>query len=155
MPSLYGNFNFGGNTMSSDIGDLGNDWYGNGAYGLSLSVPIFDGFYKKSKTDQVKIDIAKTENTKEQLALGMSLQVSQAKTNYMNALKSIELQKKSKELAESIYNTTNIKFKEGVGSSFEMITAESDLTQARTNYLNALYELNVAKVDLNKALGML
>ena len=67
----------------------------------------------------------------------------------------IELQKKSQDLAESIFNTTKIKFKEGIGSSFEMINAESELTQANTNYLIALYELNVARIDLNKALGIL
>ena len=157
VPSLYGNFSYGSSTFASD-GDfdkLGDDWYGNGRYAVSLSVPIFDGFYKKAKMDQVKIDIEKTENTKRQAILGMNLQVAQAKTNYVNALKTIELQKKSQDLAERIYNTTSIKFKEGIGSSFEMINAESELTQAKTNYLNALYELNVAKIDLNKALGLL
>jgi len=157
VPSLYGNFSYGSSTFASD-GDfdkLGDDWYGNGRYAVSLSVPIFDGFYKKAKMDQVKIDIEKTENTKRQAILGMSLQVAQAKTNYVNALKTIELQKKSQDLAERIYNTTSIKFKEGIGSSFEMINAESELTQAKTNYLNALYELSVAKIDLNKALGLL
>lgn len=157
LPSLYGSFNYGGNTFAPEgsFNTLGNDWFGLGSYGISLNVPIFDGFYKKAKLDQVKIEMNKTENTKKQTMQGMNLQVNQAKTNYLNALKSIELQKKSKELAESIYNTTSIKFKEGIGSSFEMITAESDLTQSRTNYLNALYELNVAKIDLNKALGIL
>ncbi len=157
VPSLFGNFNYGGNTFAGDgnFGDLGNEWFPISSYGVSLNIPIFDGFYKKAKSDQVKIDIQKTENTKKQAVLGMSLQVSQAKTNYINALKTIDLQKKSKVLAERIYSTTAIKFKEGIGSSFEMITAESDLTQARTNYLNALYELNVAKIDLNKALGIL
>ncbi len=157
VPSLYGNFSYGSSTFASD-GDfdkLGDDWYGYGRYAVSLSVPIFDGFYKKAKMDQVKIDIEKTKNTKRQAILGMNLQVAQAKTNYVNALKTIELQKKSQDLAERIYNTTSIKFKEGIGSSFEMINAESELTQAKTNYLNALYELNVAKIDLNKALGLL
>ncbi|MFT4599002.1 MAG: outer membrane protein [Bacteroidia bacterium] len=157
FPSLYGNFSYGSSTFASDgkFGELGDDWYGNGRYAVSLNVPIFDGLYKKAKMDQAKIDIKKTENTKQQALLGMNLQVSQAKTNYLNALKTIELQKKSQELAESIFNTTKIKFKEGIGSSFEMINAESELTQAKTNYLNALYELNVARIDLNKALGKL
>ena len=39
--------------------------------------------------------------------------------------------------------------------SFEMINAENELTQAKTNYLNALYNLNVAKIDFDKALGNL
>jgi outer membrane protein TolC len=157
FPSLYGNFSYGSSTFASDgkFGELGDEWYGNGRYAVSLNVPIFDGLYKKAKMDQTKIDIKKTENTKQQALLGMNLQVGQAKTNYLNAIKTIELQKKSQDLAESIFNTTKIKFKEGIGSSFEMINAESELTQANTNYLNALYELNVAKIDLNKALGIL
>ena len=157
FPSIYGNFSYGSSTFASDgkFGELGDDWYGNGRYAVSLNVPIFDGLYKKAKMDQAKIDIRKTENTKQQALLGMNLQVSQAKTNYLNALKTIELQKKSQDLAESIFNTTKIKFKEGIGSSFEMINAESELTQANTNYLIALYELNVARIDLNKALGIL
>ena len=157
FPSIYGNFSYGSSTFASEgkFGELGDDWYGNGRYAVSLNVPIFDGLYKKAKADQAKIDIKKTENTKQQALLGMNLQVSQAKTNYLNALKTIELQKKSQDLAESIFNTTKIKFTEGIGSSFEMINAESELTQANTNYLNALYELNVARIDLNKALGIL
>ena len=157
FPSIYGNFSYGSSTFASDgkFGELGDDWYGNGRYAVSLNVPIFDGLYKKAKMDQAKIDFKKTENTKQQALLGMNLQVGQAKTNYLNALKTIELQKKSQDLAESIFNTTKIKFKEGIGSSFEMINAESELTQANTNYLIALYELNVARIDLNKALGIL
>ena len=157
FPSIYGNFSYGSSTFASDgkFGELGDDWYGNGRYAVSLNVPIFDGLYKKAKMDQAKIDFKKTENTKQQALLGMNLQVGQAKTNYLNALKTIELQKKSQDLAESIFNTTKIKFKEGIGSSFEMINAESELTQANTNYLNALYELNVTRIDLNKALGIL
>ena len=157
FPSLYGNFSYGSSTFASDgkFGELGDDWYGNGRYAVSLNVPIFDGLYKKAKMDQAKIDFKKTENTKQQALLGMNLQVGQAKTNYLNALKTIELQKKSQDLAESISNTTKIKFKEGIGSSFEMINAESELTEANTNYLNALYEINVARIDLNKALGIL
>jgi len=157
FPSIYGNFSYGSSTFASDgkFGELGDDWYGNGRYAVSLNVPIFDGLYKKAKMDQAKIDFKKTETTKQQALLGMNLQVGQAKTNYLNALKTIELQKKSQDLAESIFNTTKIKFKEGIGSSFEMINAESELTQANTNYLIALYELNVARIDLNKALGIL
>lgn len=157
IPSLYGNFNYGGNTFAgaNSFSDLGDEWYPISSYGVSLNVPIFDGLYKKAKTDQAKINLQKIANTKEQVALGMSLEISQAHTNYLNALKNIELQEKSVSLAEEIYKTTQIKFKEGVGSSFEMINAESELTQARTNHLNALYQLNVTLIDLEKALGTL
>ncbi|PCJ63500.1 MAG: hypothetical protein COA58_16095 [Bacteroidetes bacterium] len=157
FPSLYGSVNYGTSTFANDgsFGDLGNDWYPQGMVSLSLSVPIFDGFNKKAKMNQVRVSISKTDNSIAQLTNGINLEVSQARTVYSSAFRSLELQQKSQELAESIYNTTSIKFKEGVGSSFEMITAESDLTNAKTNYLNALYDLSVAKINLDKALGNL
>ncbi|MFT6384248.1 MAG: outer membrane protein TolC, partial [Bacteroidia bacterium] len=54
FPSLYGNFSYGSSTFASDgkFGELGDDWYGNGRYAVSLNVPIFDGLYKKAKIDQ-------------------------------------------------------------------------------------------------------
>lgn len=157
VPSLYGNFNYGQQAFASEgnFSDLGGEWFPVSSYGISLNVPVFDGLMKKSKMDQVRVDIAKTENTIAQVTNGINLEVAQARTEYESAFKNIELQKKSLSLAESIYTTTQIKFKEGVGSSFEMITAESDLTQARTNYLNALYQLSISKVSLDKALGKL
>lgn len=155
VPNLYLNGNFGYNTfaMKGDFGNLGNTWYPIASYGLNLNVPIFDGLYKKAKTDQVKIDILKTKNSLDQLHNGIALEVKQSQIAYTNAYSNMELQKKSADLALEIYNTTAIKFKEGVGSSFELVQAESDLTTANTNYLNALYELSVAKINLDKALG--
>lgn len=155
IPSIYLNANYGANTFAQKgaFGDLGNEWFPMASYGLNLNVPIFDGLYKKSKADQVRVDIMKTENSIIQLENGINLEVKQAQIAYVNAYNNMELQQNSSELAEEIYKTTSIKFKEGVGSSFELVQAESDLTTAKTNYLNALYELSVAKINLDKALG--
>ena len=157
VPNIYLNANYGYNTFAQKggLGDLGNEWFPLASYGLNLNIPIFDGLYKKSKSDQVRIDILKTQNRIEQATNGINLEYAQARSQYLNAYKNMELQQKNVDLAESIYNTTSIKFKEGIGSSFEMVQAESDLTTAQTNYLNALYELNVAKISLDKALGNL
>ena len=157
MPSLYGNFSYGSSTFAVEdqFSDLGNDWYENGRYGVGLKLPLFDGFYKKSKIDQAKIKIKKTENTRIQALRGIDLELNQTKNAYEEAQKTLELQKRNKRLAEDIYKTTSLKFREGVGSSFEMITADNEFTQAKINYLNALYELNIAYVNLKKAYGIL
>lgn len=155
VPSLYLNANYGYNTFAQkgELNKLGDPWYPIASYGLNLNIPIFDGLYKRSKANQVRVDILKTENTINQLNNGINLEVKRTQSDYLNAYKNMELQKKSADLAQQIYNTTSIKFKEGVGSSFELVQAESDLTTANTNYLNALYELNIAKIALDKALG--
>ena len=157
MPNLYGNFSYGSSTFAveNQFSDLGNDWYGNGRYGIALQLPLFDGFYKKAKIDQVKIKIKQTENTKNQTLRGINLELNQAINTYDEAKKTLQLQEQNKQLAEAIYNTTSTKFKEGVGSSFEAVSADNEFTQAKINYLNALYEFNVAHINLKKAYGIL
>jgi outer membrane protein TolC len=57
------------------------------------------------------------------------------------------------DLAEEIYNKTQIKFKEGVGSTLEITQAEGEFKSAQVNYLNAIYDLVLAKIDYHKAIG--
>jgi outer membrane protein TolC len=59
------------------------------------------------------------------------------------------------ELAGNVARVTRIKFEQGVGSSLEVVTAESALKEAQNNYYNALYDAMIAKVDLDKAYGLL
>ena len=63
------------------------------------------------------------------------------------------MQRRNKELAERIYDQVNTKFREGVGSTVEILSAETELKNAQIQYLNALYELSLSKIDLKKALG--
>ena len=84
----------------------------------------------------------------------------QNQLEYLNALRSynvnlgmVALQKQNLELAQEIYNKANIKYQEGVGSSLEIVQAENDLKSSQTNYLNALYDLVISKIDLKKATG--
>jgi outer membrane protein TolC len=83
------------------------------------------------------------------------LELNQAVNAYDEAKKTLQIQEQNKQLAEAIYSTTSTKFKEGVGSSFEAVSADNEFTQAKINYLNALYELNIAHINLKKAYGIL
>ncbi|BDS14796.1 TolC family protein [Aureispira anguillae] len=121
--------------------------------GLKLDVPIFDGFDKAAKIKKSKIDVAKYKLQLEDLKRSIKLQVVNSRAIYNNARERLENQDKNLALAEKILNTTRIKYREGVGSSLEMSQAEQELYRTQANRLNALYELVVAKADLDKALG--
>lgn len=121
--------------------------------GLSLNIPVFDGFDKAAKIQKTKIDILQNELQIKEFKNGVDLQVRNARTNYKNAQERLGLQKKNLELAERIMNTTKIKYNEGVGSSLEMVQAERDLYSTQANYMNALYDFVVAKTNLDQALG--
>lgn len=76
-----------------------------------------------------------------------------AKNNYMVNMKQAENQKANLALAERIYDKASLKYKEGVGSALEMMQAETELRAANNNYMNALYDLVISKIELQHATG--
>ncbi len=122
-------------------------------YGLSLNIPVFDGFRKQTQMQDVRLKRMKTENEFRMFENAANMEYTNAKLSYEINLKQVEAQKKNLDLAKDIYNKTNIKFREGVGSSLEIMQADTDLKTAQINYLNALYDLVISKMDLKKAKG--
>ena len=82
-------------------------------------------------------------------------EVENAKNNFIAAIASMDFQKKNMALAEKVYDQTKKKYEIGTGSSSEINTAQLDLKTAQTNYINALYEAIIAKIDFLKATGKL
>lgn len=154
-PSIRLNATYQQNSFAeeAEFKGLGNTWNPGTMYGVNISIPIFDGFYKKAKISQARVDFEKDKNTYFQTRNQLMFQLEQAKMNVTIKEQNLENQKKNRALAKSIYETSKIKFDEGVGSSFELIQAQTDRTQAEISYSNALYELIVAQIDLQTALG--
>lgn len=152
-PSLVGVFSTQQNSFGQTFNELGNAWYGGTLWGLNLNIPIFDGFKKSAQIQQAKINIKKAENDKKVLGNVIEQEVFNAKTTYERSAKQLEVQKKNLELAQDIYNRTDLKFKNGLTSSLELTVAQKDLETARASYLNTMYDYFVAQLDLRKALG--
>ncbi|MBI1307792.1 MAG: hypothetical protein GC181_14405 [Bacteroidetes bacterium] len=140
---------------SAPFHDLGKTWNPGTNYAFNLSIPIFDGFYKQAKISQAKIQIEKDKNMLDQLTNNLMFQVEQAKLNLKMQEKNVEIQTSSRELANSIYNTTLKKFNEGLATSFELVQAEADKTNTEIEYFNALYQQLLAQIELDKSLGQL
>lgn len=130
-------------------------WYGYINTGLNLSVPIFSGMQRKRQVDQAFLAVKKSEVAIEDAKLGIDLEREQSASTFRNNVLTLEAQEKNMKLAEDVHNTTQIKYREGVGSSLEMTTAENDLLTAQNNYFTALYNAVVARIDLLKAYGKL
>lgn len=169
LPSLNAFANLGYSTQSSNIsglfktnsnisdnGQIGPDkWYPYSTFGISLNVPIFAGFQTRYKVQQEKLALKKIENNFVTLKAGIDLEVHQSTINLENAMKSLTAQKQNMDLAAKVARVTKIKYEQGVGSNLEVVDAEDSLRQSQTNYYSALYDVIVAKVDLDKAYGKL
>ncbi len=155
LPSIaaYGSVSAAAQRDKFDIFDTDKGWYPTGIIGATLNLPIFDGFQKHYKSQQAKLKIQKTENTIKGFESAMDLDVASASVNYQNAQSSLSTQKKNIELAENVYTVSKIKYTEGVGSNSEVVTAETALKEAQTNYYSALYDYLIAKVDWDRANG--
>ena len=121
--------------------------------GFRLSVPLLSGGVKAYQVRNAKLEVLKTENNLVNLKNGINLEVEQAQTIYRNGLKSLENQKRNMELAKEVLRVTKIKYEQGVGSSIEVTTAETSLKESQNNYINALYDLLINKVNMDRALG--
>lgn len=129
------------------------DWIPSTVIGASINVPIFNGMTTKHQVQQAEVDLKKTQVELNEFNRAAQLEFQNSKIAYFNAKRTLQSSERSVNLAQKIYDTTQIKYREGVGSSLEVTQAEADLYEAQANYTNSLYELLVAKADLEKALG--
>jgi len=141
--------------LGTDFGNLGQVWFPTTILALNLNIPIFDGFRKSSQIQQSRLTMMKFENDKKSLESNIENEVEQSRLKYVRAKQQMDLQKKNMTLAQEIYDRANVKYKNGVGSTLELTTAENDLKTSQTNYLGAIYDMLVSQVDLKKALGLL
>ncbi|HRG57927.1 MAG TPA: TolC family protein [Bacteroidia bacterium] len=155
LPNLaaYGSFSKQAQRAEFDIFDPSLKWYPISLIGVTLNVPIFDGLQTSYKTEQAKITLLKSKNTLDQLQRSINLETNNTSTAYTNSLATLKLQKKNIELAERVYQTTKIKYDQGVGSNLEVINAQASYREALVNYYAAIYDALVSKTDLDKALG--
>lgn len=154
-PTLGGLFAFRGPNSTNGNGFINQNWFGFGNVGLSLSVPVFDGFRRKYQVQQGRIQEQTIERGFETLRQSIDLQDAQSRVTLINALDVLDSQKANLDLAADVARVTRIKFNAGVGSNLEVISAETDLRSAQTNYYGAVYDVLVAKVDRDKATGEL
>ena len=162
LPTLVGYANVGYNGYNSkfdfwsskNVTPLGN-LYSYGIVGATLNIPIFDGLQKHWKIQQAKMALVKTNNTAKSLESLIEFEVQSASVQYQNAQSSVEAQKKNMALAQNIFDVSEKKYQQGVGSNIEIVNAQTSLKEAQTNYYNALYDLLVAKIDYQKATGTL
>lgn len=143
------------NIFESDDTNPVKKWYRVGIVGLTMNINIFDGLQRHYKIQQAKITSQKNINMLQSIALGAELEATSASIAYDNAIVSVEVQKKNMELAQHVYDVAQKKYLGGVGTNLEVMNAETSLKEAQTNYLNAVYDMIVSKIDYQKATGTL
>jgi len=156
IPTANFTANYSQNQYTNDF-NLGqkNSWFPSTYLGLTVNIPIFDGFYKDANIQQAKLRLRQTDNNMDSLKIRIDNDVLQSQLQFTAALSTLDYQKKNMELAERVFQQTQKKYEQGFGSNTEITTALSDEKTAQANYFSALYNAIVARIDYLNAIGKL
>lgn len=155
LPSLGAAFNFGYNSFANNFSfaDKDQKWNKFSNLGVSLRVPIFSSFGRHAKTQQAKIalDQAKTQLTQTEQQL--KLEYEKAKSEYDFSIEEYATSKNNLSLAERIERKQQIKFTEGLSSSFDFSEAQRQLYTAQQYYLQSMVNIINKKAALEKIIN--
>ncbi|MBP6584672.1 MAG: TolC family protein [Flavobacterium sp.] len=152
LPSLGASLNYGYNAFGEDFSTFtdADNWLDYSNLGLNLNIPIFSGFGRNARTQQAKIALeqAKTELTETEQRL--KLEYLTAKSKFDFDVEQYFSSKQNLTLAERIEKKQNIKFTEGLSSSFEFTEAQRQLYTAQQDYLQAMVNVINSRAALEK-----
>jgi len=158
IPKVTFNAGWGRNTGNDSFSNLFNSnrqWFTNSSVGININIPVFDGLRKKYTVARKKYQLETLDNQYSLLTNSLKQQLLDAKDALDVNLERLEVQRENMALAKEVTDITREKYTEGVGSNLELINSEKDYKEAEINYLSALYEAIIAKVDLDRSLGKL
>lgn len=129
-------------------------FYGN-FWGLQLNVPILSGGQRRHAVSKAEVEVKRYTDMLSFTQQATELEYRAAKTEFDNALEVYQSSQRSLQLATDVYQTADIKYKEGVASSFDLTQRNGQVIQAKGAYIQATLKLLQAKTRLSKALNQL
>lgn len=168
FPSLFGFFNYGWQAQANKFGDFFKSstitypdgdtrtftqWFDQGLAGITLNLPIFDMGQRMANVKQAKLDQQKTINDLENFKNASQLQFRASQSSFNASLIDESNNQKALALSEKIFKKNQIKYREGVGSSFELVQSEQEYTTNQLKHIQSILNLLNAKADLDKAMG--
>ena len=147
LPSLGAagiyNYDFGGSGFSS----ANESWSAT----LNLQIPIWDGGITKAKVEQAHADVQKSKDTLDQVKLRVGRQVRVAALNLEEAMERTRTTAEGVELAEETLRLATVRYDAGIAILVEVTDAESALTEAKFNLVQAQYDYALAVAELERA----
>ena len=118
-----------------------------------VSWTLFDGLGIQNRIREAAANLDAQRASEDQVRSSIALDVRNAYLNLKSVIETIGSAKKAVAFAEENYKVSSLRFSSGVGTNIEVIDAQVAFAQAKTDYLNAIFGLEIAKARVNKAVG--
>ena len=155
LPTLSANMNFGYNAFGDQFQFFtqNQNWLNYSNLGLNLNVPIFSSLARSSRTQQARIALDQAKTQLNETDQRLKLQYASAKSEYDFSIEEYATAKSNLNLAERIEKKQQIKFTEGLSSSFDFSEAQRQLYSAQQNYLQSMVSIINKKASLEKVIN--
>lgn len=129
------------------------NWIPSSAIGLNLSIPIFDGFGRRSRVRQSQIEIDQLGEDLKDNRQSLNLAYSNAKVQLSTSVNTIRNQNENQRLAREVFNSTQNNYNNGLATLTDLLNSETSLTDAQNSYTQALLNYKLAEIQLMKSNG--
>jgi len=147
--SAFAGYQVADSAFGSDLNDTVNGWL----VGGRVRWDLFDGLRTRGQIAQARAQEQQAELDSADIRRTIELEVRQAYADYLQAFEMFATQKKTVEVAEESLRLANARFQAGTDTQLDVLSAQTALTEARSNEIQALYDYNVADAALERATG--
>ena len=119
-------------------------------FGINLSLPIFSSGQRSAMVSQKRMAYEKATNNKLYVGNTLLMQSDQYRNDLRTKLDKFQIQKKSMELSDNIYQRTLEKYKQGISSSMELMTIQNQYLNNLNNYYQGIYDVVSARTKIEK-----
>jgi len=150
LPTLNAFLNYGSTAFSESFTffDSEQQWFDSSILGFDLSIPIFSSLKRSASTQRAQIALEKAKTQLTETREQIRLQLEKARSDYQLAVEQYNTTQKNLNLAERIEQKNQIKYREGIASSFELRQAQTQLYTAQQEYLQSMVDVIKAKTEL-------
>ena len=119
----------------------------------TISMPLWDAGLTHAQEREARTDYRSAQRRLEQTRKDVMAEVEEAYRNAINARERLDASKLAVQAAGVNLNSTNARYELNLVTTVELTTAQVQYFQANNNAIQALYDVHLARVQLNRALG--
>lgn len=150
LPTLnaFINGSYAGNNERFSFSENSQKWFGASLFGVSIDIPIFSSFKRGAATQRARLNLEKSKSNLKETTEKIKLEINAAKSNYEFAVEDYEIKKNALELSTKIATKNELKFFEGLATSFDLSQAQRQMYIAQQDYLQSMLNILLKRIDL-------
>ena len=155
LPTLdaFLNGSYSANSETFTFLDHSQNWFGASLFGISVNIPIFSSFGRSASTKKASLNFEKSKSLLKDTSEKIKLEISSARSEYEFAVENLDIKKEALKLSENIAKKNEIKFFEGLTTSFDLSQAQRQLYTAQQDYLQSMLNILIKRIDLESLIN--